>query len=143
MEEDKTVKAPESTQSTESTQQGGEIVQKYDYPFGSWLWAKKTEMSAPEIILYGKAKAGIGYYRQFEGKHCYQKEDFYRIWKKPLVDPRVPGLKKALKEAGNISRLPQSKQRDMARVACARCIVEGCGWNNIEACFRRQFMEEK
>ena len=56
MEEDKTVKAPESTQNTESTQQGGEIVQKYDYPFGSWLWAKKTEMSLRKSFFTERQK---------------------------------------------------------------------------------------
>ena len=46
---------------------------QYDYLLGSWLWVQKTELSAPEIALYGSGDKGIGYYLMLE-KKCYQKK---------------------------------------------------------------------
>ena len=112
---------------------------QYDYLFGSWIWVQKNEQSAPEIALYGHGDKGVGYYLMLETK-CYQKEDFYRIWKKALTDPRVPALKRALNKAGNICRLSPEDARNLGRVTCRHCIVEGCPWNAIEYCFRKQFM---
>ena len=112
---------------------------QYDYPLGSGLWVQKTKQSAPEIALYGYGDEGIGYYLMLENK-CYQKEDFCHIWEKALTDPRVPALKKALKKAGDIGRLSSEDARNLGRVTCRHCIVEGCPWNAIEYCFRKQFM---
>lgn len=113
---------------------------QYDYPLGSWLWIQKTKQSAPEIALYGHGDEGIGYYLMLENK-CYQKEDFCRIWEKALTDPRVPALKNALKKAGDIGRLSLEDARNLERVTCHHCVVECCGWEAVECCFRKQFMK--
>ena len=119
-------------------------VREYDFPLGSWVWAKKTKDHAPEVVLYGKAKAGVGYYRMFEPKNCYRKEDFDRIWETELSDPRLAEIKAALKKAGDIMGLTEAERQTLGGLTCSSCTaINGCFWNRVEACFRNKFMNGK
>ena len=111
---------------------------KLDFPLGTWVWVQKKGRW-PEVALYTNYNGAIGYHLAGEVK-VYQKEDFARIWETPLEDPDLAHLREALKKQ-SLDQLSSQDQKNVRRLACYGCVVEGCmSYKQVEGCFRSKYM---